>query len=241
MARYFNGSNADGFFNNSRVNSLNEHSVSFWLRRLSRGDANSVFLLTGTINTGISIFQSGNSETFLQRYVITAVQKNNSVTNGLVDDQWMHYVASYDATDMKIFINGILRSTLNAPGTMGVSSGSNSTIGGSAAAFSLDGSLAEMGIWDVALTEGEIKALAEGYTCDTIRPQSLIEYYPLLAEQTDFEPSGIINGTEMTLRNASQSFPHPPIIRPTRKDRYLLLNEVVAPSANTFTQAVIIG
>ena len=48
-----------------------------------------------------------------------------------------------------------------------------------------DGKLAEVGIWNVALTAAEIASLAKGMTCDKVRPQSLVFYAPLVRNLQD--------------------------------------------------------
>jgi hypothetical protein len=47
--------------------------------------------------------------------------------------------------------------------------------------------VAEVGIWSVALTEQEIKSLADGITCDKVRPQSLVFYAPLVRDLIDYK------------------------------------------------------
>ena len=47
------------------------------------------------------------------------------------------------------------------------------------------GLIAEVGIWNVALTAAEIASLAKGMTCDKIRPQSLVFYAPLVRDLID--------------------------------------------------------
>jgi hypothetical protein len=47
------------------------------------------------------------------------------------------------------------------------------------------GQIAEVGIWNVALTAAEIASLAKGMTCDKIRPQSLVYYAPLVRNLID--------------------------------------------------------
>lgn len=42
------------------------------------------------------------------------------------------------------------------------------------------GDLAEVGVWNVALTADEIASLGKGVTCDQVRPQSLVFYAPLV-------------------------------------------------------------
>jgi hypothetical protein len=47
------------------------------------------------------------------------------------------------------------------------------------------GDIAEVGIWNAALTAAEIASLAKGMTCDKIRPQNLVFYAPLVRDLID--------------------------------------------------------
>jgi hypothetical protein len=47
------------------------------------------------------------------------------------------------------------------------------------------GSIAEVGVWSVALSADEVAALAKGVTCGQIRPQSLVLYAPLIRSLGD--------------------------------------------------------
>ena len=55
----------------------------------------------------------------------------------------------------------------------------------SSAGLFFDGQIAEVGIWNVALTAEEIASLADGMTCDKVRPQSLVFYAPLVRSLQD--------------------------------------------------------
>ena len=68
----------------------------------------------------------------------------------------------------------------------------------------LAGRIAEVGIWNVALTVDEIASLAQGMTCDKIRPQSLVFYAPLVRNLTD--PKG---GLTITNNNGATVATHP--------------------------------
>ena len=47
------------------------------------------------------------------------------------------------------------------------------------------GQIAEVGIWNAALTQPEIASLAKGMSCDKVRPQSLVFYAPLIRDLND--------------------------------------------------------
>jgi hypothetical protein len=68
------------------------------------------------------------------------------------------------------------------------------------------GSIAEVGIWNAALTAAEIASLAKGMTCDKIRPQSLVFYAPLVRDLIDAK-----GGLTITNNNGATVANHPRI------------------------------
>jgi len=73
------------------------------------------------------------------------------------------------------------------------------------------GSIAEVGVWNVALTDAEAAILAKGYSPLLIRPQSLVAYYPLIRDTDD----DIVGGYSMTPINAPTIAAHPRVLYPT--------------------------
>jgi len=71
----------------------------------------------------------------------------------------------------------------------------------------LDGLLAEVAIWDVALTAGEISQLSDGYTALGVRPESLESYYPMVRDYND-----VMGNNAMTPNNTVIYDVHPRII-----------------------------
>jgi len=71
-----------------------------------------------------------------------------------------------------------------------------------------NGSIAEVGIWNAALTAAEIASLAQGMTCDKIRPQSLVFYAPLVRELIDQKAAlAITNNNGATVANHPRIYP----------------------------------
>ena len=66
------------------------------------------------------------------------------------------------------------------------------------------GQIAEVGIWNAALTAAEIASLADGFTCDKVRPQSLVFYAPLVRDLIDQK-----GGLTITNNNAATVANHP--------------------------------
>jgi hypothetical protein len=67
-----------------------------------------------------------------------------------------------------------------------------------------NGKIAEVGIWNAALTAQEVASLAKGMTCDKIRPQSLVSYVPLVRELIDQK-----GGLTITNNNGATVDNHP--------------------------------
>jgi hypothetical protein len=71
-----------------------------------------------------------------------------------------------------------------------------------------DGLIAEVGIWNVALTPAEIASLAKGVTCDKVRPQSLKFYAPLIRDLQD-----VRDGLTITNTNSATVADHPRVYK----------------------------
>jgi hypothetical protein len=69
-----------------------------------------------------------------------------------------------------------------------------------------DGRVAEVGIWNAALTQPEIASLAKGMTCDKIRPQNLVYYAPLVRDLFDAK-----GGLTVTNVNGATVANHPKV------------------------------
>ena len=73
---------------------------------------------------------------------------------------------------------------------------------GTSVGLYLDGQIAEVGIWNAALTAAEVASLADGMTCDKIRPQSLVYYTPLIRDLIDQKGGLVItNNNTATVAN----------------------------------------
>jgi len=71
-------------------------------------------------------------------------------------------------------------------------------------ATNFDGQMAEVGVWSAALTQQEIESLSRGYTCDKVRPQSLVFYAPLVRDLIDVK-----GGLTITNNNTATVAAHP--------------------------------
>lgn len=72
----------------------------------------------------------------------------------------------------------------------------------------LDGRIAEVGIWNAALTADEVLALGKGAAPCLVRPQSLVFYAPLIRELID-----VRGGRVITNNNSATVAEHPRVYR----------------------------
>lgn len=121
-------------------------------------------------------------------------------TTGYAINTWTHACGVFaSATSRTVYINGGSAGTNTTSVT---ATGENRLFMGairSGASFIqyLSGSIAEVGVWNAALTAAEVQSLAAGASPRLIRPESLTVYAPLIRELADTMGSVTItnNGT----------------------------------------------
>ena len=118
-----------------------------------------------------------------------------------------HYAGVYtSATSRTGYIDGVAQTTdtinigtQNTFNTITIGARWNTTVGNF---YSND--IAEVGVWNAALTAAEIASLADGMTCDKVRPQSLVFYAPLCRDLIDVK-----GGLTITNNNTATVANHP--------------------------------
>jgi hypothetical protein len=130
---------------------------------------------------------------------------------------WNHAAGTFtDVTTRSAYLNGGGKAT-NVTPSGGVSSIQEVLIGGYFADPTLfgpmNGRLAEVGIWNVVLTDDEVLALSEGVSPLRVRSQNLVSYWPLYGNGSP-EPNYSQNSTNrsLTLNNAPTQVDHPPVM-----------------------------
>jgi hypothetical protein len=122
---------------------------------------------------------------------------------------WHHACAVfYSANLRRMFWNGI--SSGSGTTLSNVSNQNITTIGaryssGVVGSYS-NANIAEVGIWNIGLTDEEIASLAKGITPDKIRPQNLVFYAPLIRDLQDTK-----GGLIITNNNGATVVDHPRI------------------------------
>jgi hypothetical protein len=134
----------------------------------------------------------------------TGVATGPSFTAG----SFQHFSSVFASTTSRtMYVNGVAgtaNTTTVGAMTMDLT-GIATAIRAAPTAF-FDGKIAEVGIWNVALTADEITSLAKGMTCNQIRPQSLVFYAPIVRDLQDIKA-----GRTITNNNSATVSTHPRI------------------------------
>lgn len=123
-------------------------------------------------------------------------------TSAITAGTWFHCAGILSGSEMRAYRNGVA----SADSGEGVSIGNTTNAlklgeAGSIATdndFPLNGKLAEVGIWNVRLSDGEITSLAGGVSPGLVRRNSLKGYWPLWSTAHLMDLSGNANAGTLT-------------------------------------------
>jgi hypothetical protein len=110
---------------------------------------------------------------------VTGTSNNATV---VTTGQWHHAAGVYrSTTNRQIYFNSIsgTANTTSLPVTVvNMQIGARIAPGVTLVPFS--GNIADFGVWDIDLSDGEIASLSKGFSCHKIRPTSLVFHAPLV-------------------------------------------------------------
>jgi hypothetical protein len=153
----------------------------------------------------ITIFRSAFNEFRAQSFGSSNAAAAGSASS---TGTWFHIAGVFaSATSRIVYVNGIVAATDTSSSTINtldeIIVGGRRATGGTVGLF-WDGKVADAGIWNAALTADEIASLADGMTCDKVRPQSLVFYAPLVRDLIDYK-----GGLTITNNNTATIANHP--------------------------------
>jgi len=194
MAIKFDSSDGDG------IDYLQNTSPSFVAAPLTF----SAWINVDTVSDGdciISIADSSLSNQYfalsLNRDWVEAVTRDGgsarSYISGLVAEEWHHVAAVFASTTSRVaYLDGVAAtantSIKNPTGIDLFQIGQLASTGSKP----LDGSIAEVGIWDSALTTEEILSMAGGLVPTQVQPKNLVSYYPLVRNYIDLLGNNVV-------------------------------------------------
>lgn len=156
-----------------------------------------------------------------------------SVSTGV----WHNVVGFLEASaNLQVWLNGNAASTANASGIaagqgffeIGRRHGNTANITYS------DGDIAEVGVWQGALSAGEIASLAAGFSPLLVNQKNLINYWPLQEASSSADPLAFIANYPQTQSGSPGVTDHPRIIYPRRRT---IILPATAASGTTLTQS----
>jgi hypothetical protein len=132
----------------------------------------------------------------------------NALGNSATANEWTHLAGVFTSSSSRsVYANGALQGTATTT-ISSINSFTRATIAadidGGAIGTYWGGSIAEVGVWNVALTADEVSSLGRGVTCDQVRPQSLVFYAPLIRNIAD-----MARGVTLTNVNTATVSDHP--------------------------------
>ena len=143
--------------------SLNQMTISSWNYSSNYQQNGFMFEKTtnGSVNTQYSLFyNSGNNSIYYRTYGLSTTDLIvNRTTAGVVNNQWNNVVATWDGTNKRIYVNGVLRATsANLTGTITQNATGIALIGRhGSAGYPFNGRIAQTQIYNRALTASEVQ------------------------------------------------------------------------------------
>jgi hypothetical protein len=190
----------------------NPLTIACWFRMANTTSVNALVNLntgTGGSTERYVLFADGTVTGDIVRLSVigTGTSANTDTTTGFSANTWHHACAVVESNSSRtVYLDA--GSSATTTQTISVSNIANVRIGSRESAGSqglfATGQIAEVGIWNAALTAAEVASLADGMTCDKVRPQSLVFYAPLVRNLQD-----VRGGLTITNNNTATVANHP--------------------------------
>ena len=190
MAYNFNGTSQRLTIGSSPVSGI-PITLAAWVRPTAA---------TG-VDIAVSVYASNDSDrvSIFLNSLVSNVETTNDGVSGAVSsggtatqNTWGHLAGVVSLTNSRLAYWNGTAGTTNTTNITGLSTfnrisvgttfegANNVTVSGLFA-----GDIAEVGVWNVVLTQPEIASLADGFTCDKVRPSALVFYAPLVRSLQD--------------------------------------------------------
>ncbi len=160
-------------------------TMSAWFKPVSSaGDQQFCNVTDSSAGNAWYKIQDGLTSRTVRMVARNTTVRSAQTTNLWTDDAWNHVVGREIATDSRdCILNGDTANKgtdVNAVTAPAVDRTSIGRSGDSSPGYSDDIDIAEVGMWNVALSDDECAALADGYSPACIRPGALVLYQPLI-------------------------------------------------------------
>jgi hypothetical protein len=182
-------------------------TIAYWVRPTDTLGGNFMHVSVGDSGSThrIQMYRAGGANFNIDSIATSAA--GFLISSAFSAGTWAHCACAFASnTSRTPYINGSASSTNTT--NIGTQNAFNETLiaarrNVTAGVFGND-TIAEVGIWNAALTAAEIASLAKGMTCDKVRPQSLVFYAPLVRDLIDAR-----GGLSITNNNGATVANHP--------------------------------
>ena len=142
--------------------SYTNHTIAFWMYRHTTASGGNYGVFDQRDGGGDGIVIADNTS----RQIIYAINSTSRTSTAINSNEWVYVTASYDGSTIKLYLNGSLDQSAST--TQTVSTTTDAVIGSksysSSANIPFDGNLANVAIWNRALSSDEINAVMwKGY------------------------------------------------------------------------------
>lgn len=179
-------------------------TIAAWFRKSGTATKNGIFLRATANATNLLGFYFGASSS-VRGYIQTgaATDLDFPASGSYSTNTWGHACfVEASATSRTIYRDGGNSATNTTSRTpAGINQLEIAHFNGGT---TFDGQFAEVGIWNTNLTANEVASLADGMTCDKVRPDNLVFYAPLVRDLIDYK-----RGLTITNNNTATVANHP--------------------------------
>lgn len=156
----FNGSSVLTIPNSSVFNMTQQLSIEAWVK--FDGNSDDFIFEKGDVNTQYSLFSHSEDIVFRTFHVGDSsyhTQGPSKSAVGIVNNQWVHIVGSWDGLTKRIYINGQLKDSATKSGALVTTSKGASVgrFGGDTAGYYFNGSIAKVAVYNIGLTQQQVQ------------------------------------------------------------------------------------
>lgn len=216
MAREFNDSTSNYLKVSTPAISTGPCTLFCWAKRDTTDDAEALITVTETgAGPGLLKLEATVSNLLFASHAQDGGSGSSALNTGFTSGSWHACCGVFHSTTSRYaWVDGSAGSQDTNSRTW--PTGLAATLVGATETASIgdpfDGQIAEVGIWDVALTDAEVVSLSAGMCPMMVRPQSLVAYWPLHAGSGAGNEFDWVGGLTLTETGTVTAAEHPPRI-----------------------------
>ena len=210
MARLFDDASSEYLYNNTGVLTVAPITISCWFRFDVDIERSLFTLCNGGNDTDyFQLAADADQKVYVVATDVGGYEFTYTINTFSVGD-WSHALGVFAASnDRRVYLNGTGKGT----GTNSITPSGINRIGvgflyRQTPTSYMSGDIAEVALWNIALTDAEAVSLAKGFSPLLIRPSNLVGCWPLIRGLNDKIANNTLTATGTTVAN------HPGVFNP---------------------------